>query len=58
MLLTILALLPIVGAVVVALLKGDTAKLVAMGVALTTLVLGIVAVAMSLGGAALAISVP
>lgn len=58
MLLTILALVPIVGALIVALLKGETAKLVAMGVALTTLVLGVTAVAMSLSGAALAITVP
>lgn len=58
MLLTILALLPIVGAVLVALLKGETAKLVGMGVALSTLVLGAVTVAMSLTGASLGVSVP
>lgn len=58
MLLTILALLPIAGAVLVALLKGETAKLVGIGVALTTLVLGVVAVAMSLSGSSLSISVP
>ena len=59
MLLTILALLPIVGAVVVALLKGQAAKLIGMGFALTTLVLGVVAATMSIGGASsLAISVP
>lgn len=58
MLLTVLALLPIVGALVVALLKGETAKLVGMGVALSTLVLGVVAVAMTISGQALSVSVP
>ena len=59
MLLTILALLPIVGSVVVALLKGQTAKLIGMGFALTTLVLGVVTAAMSISGTtSLAISVP
>lgn len=58
MLLTILALLPIVGALLVALLKGDAAKLVGMGVALTTLIFGVVLVAMSLSGGVAPISVP
>lgn len=59
MLLTILALLPILGSVIVALLKGQTAKLIGMGFALTTLVLGVVTAAMSIAGTtSLAISVP
>lgn len=59
MLLTILALLPILGAAVVVLLKGDVAKLVGMGFALTTLVVGMTTAILSLGNSmALAISVP
>lgn len=59
MLLTILALLPIVGAVLVALLKGEAAKLVGIGVAITTMVFGITLAILSLGGStALAVSVP
>ena len=54
MLLTILALVPIVGAVVVFFLKGHIAKLVGYGVALTTAVLGVLAVVLHAQGAALA----
>ncbi|RRD46977.1 NADH-quinone oxidoreductase subunit M [Tessaracoccus sp. OH4464_COT-324] len=59
MLLTILALLPIVGAAVVALLKGNVAKLVGLGFALTTLVFGGTVAVLSFSGVtSLAISVP
>ena len=59
MLLTILALLPIIGAVVVAFLRGPVAKLIGMGFALTTLVVGVVAAAISFSGTtSLIISVP
>lgn len=59
MLLTILALLPILGAVVVVFLNGDVAKLVGMGFALSTLVLGVTIAIMSFNGmGSLAISVP
>lgn len=53
-LLIVLGLVPIVGAVVVFLLKGHVAKLVGYGVALTTAVLGILAVVLQVQGAALA----
>lgn len=49
-LLTILALLPLVGALVLLLLKGNTGKLVGLGFALTTTILGVVAFVSSLGG--------
>ena len=59
MLLTILALLPIVGAICVAFLKGQTAKIARLGFALTTLVVGVLAAVTSITGtAALAISQP
>ncbi len=54
MLLTILALVPIAGAVVVFFLKGHVAKLVGYGFALTTAVLGVLAFVLHAQGAALA----
>lgn len=48
-LLTILALLPLVGALVLLLLKGNTGKLVGLGFALTTAIVGVVAFVLSLG---------
>ena len=58
MLLTILALVPIAGAVVVFFLKGHVAKLVGYGVALTTAVLGVLAFVLHTQGAVLAQNVP
>ena len=54
MLLTILALVPILGAVVVFFLKGHVAKLVGYGIALTTAVLGVLAFVLHTQGAVLA----
>ena len=53
-LLTILALVPLVGAVVLFFLKGNTGKLVGYGVALTTAVLGVLAFVFHKQGANLA----
>ncbi|MCC2592151.1 NADH-quinone oxidoreductase subunit M [Tessaracoccus sp. OS52] len=47
-LLTILALLPLVGALVLLLLKGNAGKLVGLGFAFTTTILGVVAFVLSL----------
>lgn len=59
MLLTILALLPICGSAVVAFLKGKTAKLVGLGFALSTLLLGATTVVLALSKVtSLAVSVP
>lgn len=57
-LLTILAVLPIAGALLLAFLRGNTAKLVGFGVALTTLILGVLAFSFSVTGANLAEGVP
>ncbi len=52
--LTALALLPMLGAVVVALVKGPTGRLIGMGVALATLVIGVVVAVLHSQGANLA----
>lgn len=57
-LLTILALLPIVGALVLFFLKGHVGKLVGYGIALTTLVLGVLVFVLHTQGEALAENVP
>lgn len=57
-LLTILGLLPIAGAVVLMFLRGTTAKLIGFGVAVTTLVLGVLAFVLHITGANLTEAVP
>ncbi|HMR50083.1 MAG TPA: NADH-quinone oxidoreductase subunit M [Arachnia sp.] len=57
-LLTILGLLPIAGAVLLMFLRGNTAKLIGFGVALTTLILGVLAFVMHITGANLTEAVP
>lgn len=57
-LLPILALLPILGAVLLMFLRGNPAKLIGFGISLTTLILGVLAFTMSVTGANLAFSVP
>ncbi|AQP43857.1 NADH-quinone oxidoreductase subunit M [Tessaracoccus flavus] len=57
-LLTILALVPIVGALVLFFLKGHTARLVGLGIALTTTILGVLAFVLHAGGQVLAEEVP
>ena len=49
-LLTILALLPLLGALVLIFTKGHTGKLIGLGFSLTTLVVGVLAFALSRGG--------
>lgn len=53
-LLTVLALVPIIGAIVLIFVKGQVGKLVGYGFALTTLVLGVLAFILHTQGAALA----